>query len=77
MYLDYQKLKVMIEDFKENQKKGFYCKLPGYYVFTKHKAIIALNVFDMHQQSVSDNEDIACSIEDQGEIDQIRQDLGE
>jgi len=47
MYLDYQKLNKWIQGFKDKQKKGIYCKLPGYYVFTRHKAIISLDVFNV------------------------------
>ena len=40
MYLDYEKLKKMIEDFKSKRKAGKYMKLPGLYTFTKMRTIV-------------------------------------
>lgn len=42
MYLDYEYLKVSIETYKDNQKKGKLMKLPGYYLMTPHKSTFAL-----------------------------------
>lgn len=45
MYLDYNGLKKRIELFKDNRKRGEYTKLPGYYMFTKTRFLVLLNVF--------------------------------
>ena len=44
MYLDYESLKTSIETYKDNQKKGKLFKLPGYYMMTPHKSIVALEI---------------------------------
>ena len=54
VYLDYDLLKHMIEDFKSQQKQGELKKLPGFYVYTKHQAIISLDVFKVPEKKDTD-----------------------
>ena len=50
-YLDYEKLKKMIEDFKAKRKGGEYMKLPGFYAFTKQKTIVFLDPYNIHEMA--------------------------
>ena len=53
MYLDYESLKTSIETYKDNQKKGKLMKLPGYYMMTPHKSIVALEIIKIENDDLT------------------------
>ena len=59
MYFDYEMMKLMIEDFKENRKNGMYQKLFGFYIFSHTEGIQHLDVFkqlgDDHEEEIDEN----------------------
>jgi len=49
-YLDYEKLKDLIETFQDRTKSGELVKLHGFWVFTQKKAIIPLDIFKVPEK---------------------------
>lgn len=44
MYLEYSRFKQLISDFKKQRKRGNAIKIPGFYVFTPHRAFASIRV---------------------------------
>ena len=74
-YFNYELMKNLIEDFKEERKAGHFIKLSGFYVFTKHHAVICLDIFDRDAQkkpeiglNIETGEDAKFSKQKEGEL---------
>ena len=44
-YLDYKQLNLLIKQFKTNIDNNTVMKVPGFYLFTKKKAVIPMDIF--------------------------------
>ena len=82
MYLDYELLKNLIENFKEGVKRKEYMKLIGFYTLTKHRAMIPLDIFKTEKRTpgLSLDQQVPASpasrlledAEDKEEVDALR-----